>query len=265
MTDTAYVSIQGMSFYRQGKRLLNQLSIEVPKGKITAIMGPSGVGKTTLLRLIGGQLIPQQGRVLVAGQNVHQLTRSQLYGLRRGMGVLFQSGALFTHLNVFDNVAFPIREHTNLSSQMVCDLVMLKLEAVGLRGAAYLMPAALSGGMARRIALARTLALDPALVMYDEPFSGQDPITLGVLIKLIKELNDALDHTSIIVSHNVREVMSIADYIYVIVKGCVIAQGDPKMLLESKQEDVRQFLHGLPDGTIPFHYPAKPIAEEVMC
>lgn len=265
MDGTAYVKIQDMSFYRRDRALFDRVNITIPTGKITAIMGPSGAGKTTLLRLIGGQLAPQQGQILVNGKNVHRLSQRNLYRLRRDMSVLFQSGALFTNLSVFDNIAFPLREHTNLSAQMIHDLVLIKLEAVGLRGAAELMPAALSGGMSRRIALARSLALDPSLVMYDEPFSGQDPITLGVLLKLIKELNNALAHTSIIVSHDVNEVFGIADYVYVISGGRVIGEGKPKELLASQQADLRQFLHGLPGGAVPFHYPGKSITEELMC
>ena len=227
-------------------------------------MGPSGTGKTTLLRLIGGQLIPDQGSVTVAGQIVHKLDRNSLYNLRKKMGMLFQEGGLFTHLNVFENVAFPLREHTTLCESMLRNLVLMKLQMVGLRGARYLMPSELSGGMARRVALARAIALDPGLIMYDEPFSGQDPISMGVLVKLIRTLNDTLGLTSIIVSHDVSETLSIADYAYVIADGKVIGKGTPEELKQNEAAQVTQFLRGLPDGPVPFHYPAENFERDLL-
>lgn len=236
----------------------------VKQGKITAIMGPSGSGKTTLLRLIGAQLRPDSGQIYVNGQNIHQLSRKSLYETRRNMGLLFQSSALFTHLSVFENVAFPLREHTELNASMIRNIVLMKLEAVGLRGAAHLMPAQLSGGMCRRVALARTIALDPVLMMYDEPFTGQDPISMGVLVRLIQRLNQLLHTTTIIVSHDVEETCSIADYIYLISGGKIIGQGTPDELKRSIEPQIRQFMHGEADGVVPFHYPAKPYTEELL-
>lgn len=219
-------------------------------------MGPSGSGKTTLLRLIGGQLKPERGSIHVDGKLINKLSRAQLYVLRRKMGTLFQSGALFTNLNVFENVAFPLREHTELSDLLIRDIVLMKLQSVGLRGAKNLMPNQLSGGMARRVALARAISLDPELIMYDEPFTGLDPIALGVIVKLISDLNKALSITTILVSHDVEEVLNIADYIYMIASGKIIGQGTPKKLQIDKDLEVQQFLQGLPDGPVPFHYPA---------
>ena len=219
-------------------------------------MGPSGTGKTTLLRLIGGQLRPTAGTVTVDGQDVHQLSREKLFQLRKRMGMLFQSGALLTDLSVFDNVAFPLREHTDLPESMIRHLVLMKLEAVGLRGAHGLMPRELSGGMGRRVALARAIALDPMMILYDEPFTGQDPITMGVLVQLIRKLNDSLKLTSVIVSHDVKETSAIADYIYVLSGGKVVGEGSPEALGRTSSPWVRQFLQGLPDGPVPFHYPA---------
>ncbi len=219
-------------------------------------MGPSGTGKTTLLQLIGGQLKPQAGFIDVGGHVIGDLNRRQLYRARRDMGLLFQSGALFSDLNVFENVAFPLRAHTKLSESMIRDLVLMKLEAVGLRGARELQVSQLSGGMARRVALARALALDPQLMMYDEPFTGQDPISMGVLVRLIKRVHDALGMTSIIVSHDVPETAGIADYIYLLAGGKVIGQGTPAELQRSQSPYVEQFMHGLADGAVPFHYPA---------
>lgn len=250
------IEIKGMSFYRGNRAIFDDITISVPRGKVTAIMGPSGSGKTTLLRLIGGQLLPDQGEIYFEGQNVPTLGRSKLYALRKKMGMLFQSGALFSELSVFDNVAFPLREHTNLSESLIRDIVLMKLEAVGLRGARELMPNELSGGMSRRAALARTIALDPSLLMFDEPFAGQDPISMGVLVQLIRLLNDALNLTSIIVSHDVHETIGIADYTYVIAEGRVIGQGTPEALMKNGSSWVKQFMQGLPDGPVPFHYPA---------
>lgn len=262
--DDHLVKVDDLHF-RRGKRwILQGMSLKFQRGKITALMGPSGTGKTTLLKLIGAQLEPEQGRVLVDGQDMHQLSRPELYEKRQKMGLLFQSGALFTNLNVFDNVAFPLRVHTKLSEEMIRDLVLLRLQSVGLRGARDLMPSELSGGMARRVALARALMLDPQLMMYDEPFTGQDPITVGVLLKLIRQLNDALGLTSIIVSHDVEEVASIADYVYLTVDGKVVGEGEPKTLMKDESPAVKQFMHGLPDGVMPFHYPAQDFEKELL-
>lgn len=258
------IELHHLSFSRGNRLIFNDISLSIPLGKITAIMGPSGTGKTTLLQLIGGQLQPDQGEVWVKGQNIVQLNRKELYRLRRKMGMLFQSGALFTHLNVFENVAFPLREHTELPEDMLRDLVLIKLEAVGLRGAAFLMPSQLSGGMTRRVAMARALALDPELMMYDEPFTGQDPITLGILVQLIKKLNTYLGLTSVLVSHDLVETASIADYIYLLSNGRIIGQGTPQVLFSEQQPDIYQFMHGVPDGVMPFHYPAKPLAEDLL-
>lgn len=252
------VEIENLRFNRNHHLILNDINIKAKKGKITAIMGPSGSGKTTLLRMIGGQLVPNSGKVRVFDKDITSLSRDRLYKLRRQMGMLFQSGALFTDLNVFENVAFPLREHTQLPESMIRDLVLMKLEAVGLRGARDLMPSELSGGMSRRVALARALALDPKLLMFDEPFTGQDPITMGVLVKLIRLLNDALNLTTIIVSHDVEETISIADYAYIIANGEVVGEGTPASLRADQNRGgwVKQFLNGLPDGPVPFHYPA---------
>lgn len=257
------VEIKNLHFNRQ-RPIFSGVDVTIPRGKITAIMGPSGTGKTTLLRLIGGQLRPNKGHVMVHGQNIHLLNRRALYALRKRMGLLFQSGGLFTHLDVFENVAFPLREHTRLSEAMIHSLVLMKLEMVGLRGAHALLPSELSGGMSRRVALARAIALDPELIMYDEPFSGQDPISMGVLVKLIRTLNDALNLTSIIVSHDVQETLSIADYVYVIADGKVIGQGEPNAINSDNTGQLKQFLGGLPDGPVPFHYPALKLSDELL-
>jgi phospholipid/cholesterol/gamma-HCH transport system ATP-binding protein len=259
------VEISNISFqHDNGKVIFDNVDIVIPQGKVTVIMGPSGTGKTTLLRLIGGQLSPSAGRVVVAGQDIHRLSHAGLYKLRQRMGLLFQGSGLFTHLSVFENVAFPLRAHTKLSESMIRTLVFMKLQMVGLRGAHALMPSELSGGMARRVALARAIALDPELIMYDEPFSGQDPISMGVLIKLIRTLNDALGLTSVIVSHDVMETMKIADYVYVIVDKKIIGQGEPDVLLKQPSPSLQQFLQGLPDGPVPFHYPAKGLAADFL-
>lgn len=244
--------------------IFSNLSLNVARGKITAIMGPSGCGKTTLLRLIGGQLKPTSGRILVNGQKINALKRPQLYRLRRKMGLLFQSGGLFSHLTVFDNIAFPLRELTELPECIIRDMVLMKLEMVGLRGAVDLLPAQLSGGMARRVALARAMALDPELIMYDEPFTGLDPIALGVILKLINDLKSALSMTTILVSHDVEEVMRIADYVYLIAGGNIIAQGSPETLRTCVDSQVQQFLKGLPDGVVPFHYPAPDYEQDLF-
>lgn len=259
------VNIQNLNFGYNGRVIFDNVNIQVPIGKITAIMGPSGSGKTTLLKLIGGQVLPLSGDIYFDNQNIPCLNRSELYQVRRQMGMLFQSGALFSDLSVFDNVAFPLREHTVLSESFIRDIVLMKLEAVGLRGARRLMPSELSGGMQRRVALARTIALDPLLIMYDEPFAGQDPISMGVLLKLIKLLNNALGMTSIIVSHDVPETCAIADYVYLIAEGKVIAHGNPMGLTRDHSPWVQQFMHGYPDGPVPFHYPAKqPYEQELL-
>ena len=253
----ALVRIRDVHFSRGSRSILEGVDIDIPRGKVTTIMGPSGCGKTTLLKLIGGQLHPHSGTVLVDGEDVNAVDLDGLYRLRKRMGMLFQSGALFTHLSVFENVAFPLREHTELPESMIRTLVLMKLQAVGLRGARDLMPAELSGGMGRRVALARAIALDPMMIMYDEPFTGQDPITVGVIMQLIRMLNDSLGLTSIIVSHDVQEVCAISDQLYMISDGKVVEQGSPQQMRESESEWVRQFMHATPDGPVPFHYPAE--------
>jgi phospholipid/cholesterol/gamma-HCH transport system ATP-binding protein len=258
------VEIKNMHFQRGSRVIYDDISLKVPKGKITAVMGPSGIGKTTLLKLIGGQLLPQQGDILFDGQSIPNMSRNTLYKNRRRMSMLFQSGALFTDMSVFDNVAFPLREHTKLSESVIETVVKLKLEAVGLRGAASLMPSELSGGMARRAALARSIALDPDLIMYDEPFAGQDPISMGVLVKLIQALSQALQLTSIVVTHDVSEVLTIADYVYILANKKIIGEGTPEQIKASSSELVQQFLKGKADGPVPFHYPASDIEQDFL-
>ena len=238
--------------------------MDLPRGRITTIMGPSGTGKTTLLKMIGAQLRPSRGSIMVDGENVHKLSRSRLYALRTRMGMLFQSGALLTDLSVFDNVAFPLREHTDLPESLIRHLVLMRLHAVGLRGARDLSPAELSGGMARRVALARALILDPMMIMYDEPFTGQDPISMGVLMELIHSVNGALGLTSIIVSHDLAESLSISDHVVIISDGVVVEQGSPTQLQNSDSEWVQQFLHGKPDGPVPFQYAAPDYAADLF-
>ena len=249
--------------YDRRRPVLTGINLAIPRGRVVAIMGGSGCGKTTILRLIGGQLRQQAGAVRVGGREVAQMKRDELFDLRRRVGMLFQFGALFTDMSVFENVAFPIREHTDLPEPLVRDLVLMKLHAVGLRGAAQLRPAELSGGMARRVALARAVALDPMLVMYDEPFAGLDPISLGVVGQLIRKLNDALGITSVVVTHDVYESLKIVDYLYFVSEGRIIAQGTPDEVRNSADPFVRQFVDGEPDGPVPFHYPARPYAEEL--
>ena len=263
MTDTL-VQIRNLHFKRGDKIIFAGVDMDIHAGRITAVMGPSGTGKTTLLKLIGGQLQPDQGEILVQGQNVHQLKRSELYKLRKKMGMLFQSGALLTDINVFDNIAYPMREHTRLSESMIRNLVLIKLQAVGLSAASHLMPSELSGGMARRVALARALALDPMMIMYDEPFTGQDPISLGVLVKLIRNTNHALNLSSILVSHDVAETLSIADDVKIISEGRLVAEGSVEEIQHSKSEWVRQFIEGQADGPVPFHYPGESISDQLM-
>ncbi|EKN4583644.1 phospholipid ABC transporter ATP-binding protein MlaF [Vibrio parahaemolyticus] len=264
MSNNDLVTVNNLTFSRGNRTIFDGIDLHVPEGKVTAIMGPSGIGKTTLLRLIGGQLYPEQGEIWFDGDNIPTLSRKKLYNARKKMSMLFQSGALFTDLNVFDNVAFPLREHTNLSEDLIRTMVLLKLEAVGLRGAAQLMPSELSGGMARRAALARAIALDPDLIMFDEPFVGQDPITMGVLVELIKDLNQALGLTSIVVSHDVPEVMSIADWVYLLADGKIIAFGTPEELSQNPDPRVQQFLQGDADGPVPFRFPAQSIEKELF-
>ncbi|WP_430461386.1 ATP-binding cassette domain-containing protein [Thalassolituus sp. LLYu03] len=264
-SEQPYVSIRGLTFSRGDRLIYNNLDVDFPRGKVTAIMGPSGTGKTTLLRLIGGQLLPDAGTIVVDGKNVPSLPRKELFELRKQkMGMLFQTGALFTDLNVFDNVAFPLRVHTNLPESMIRDLVLMKLEAVGLRGARDMSPAELSGGMARRVALARSIAMDPDIIMYDEPFTGLDPISMGMIVKLIRGLNQALGLTSLLVSHDVEESCSIADYLCVVSEGRVIGFGTPQELLHDGSAEVKQFLRGEPDGPVPFHYPAGDYRADIL-
>jgi len=258
------VHIEDLRFVRGNRAIFDGLSLRIPRGKVTVIMGSSGTGKTTILNLIGGRLRPERGRVVVDGESVPELSKRALFTLRKRMGVLFQSGALLTDLNVFENVAFPIREHTNLPEALLRHVVLMKLETVGLRGARDLMPAELSGGMARRVALARAIALDPMMVMYDEPFAGLDPISMGVIVKLIRELNDALGITSVVVTHDVAEACTIADYVYLVGDGRVISAGTPAEMNASATEEVRQFMGGLPDGPVPYHYPAADYADDLI-
>ncbi|WP_334015484.1 phospholipid ABC transporter ATP-binding protein MlaF [Alteromonas sp. S167] len=258
------VEIDNLTFKRGERTIYDGISLKVPKGKITAVMGPSGIGKTTLLRLMGGQLLPDEGDVRFDGKSIVSMSRKSLYETRRRMSMLFQSGALFTDMSVFDNVAFPLREHTSLSEDIIATIVALKLQAVGLRGAAKLMPSELSGGMARRAALARAIALDPDLIMFDEPFAGQDPISMGVLVKLIRELNDALNLTSVVVTHDVTEVLTIADYIYILADKRIIGEGTAQQIKDSDSELVQQFLKGEADGPVPFHYPASDLKESFL-
>ncbi|HZP91706.1 MAG TPA: ABC transporter ATP-binding protein [Burkholderiales bacterium] len=258
MQSQSIVEFSRVDFSYDAEPLLKGIDLRLPRRKVIAIMGGSGSGKTTLLRLIGGQLRPQRGEVNVDGKAIHRLSHADLYTLRRRMGMLFQFGALFTDLSVYDNVAFPLREHTRLPESMVRDLVLMKLQAVGLRGASQLKPAELSGGMARRVALARAIALDPMLMMYDEPFTGLDPISTGVIANLIRRLNDALGATSIVVTHDVEASFKIVDYVYFISRGEIVAQGTPRQIMESDQPFVRQFVNGEVDGPVRFHYAAQP-------
>lgn len=265
MTSTDNIaSIADLHFSRGDKRIFSGINLAIRRHAVTAVMGPSGTGKTTLLRFIGGQIKAQRNTVFVNGQDISRFSRRELQHMRRNMGMLFQEGALFTDLNVYENVAFLLREHTNLPEDMIHDLVLLKLEAVGLRGAHRLMVNELSGGMARRVALARAIMLDPDLMMYDEPFTGQDPINRGVLMKLMRELNGAMGLTSVLVSHDVSEVVAVADWVYVIADGKVIGDGRPDDVINSTEPMLQQFIKGLPDGPVAFSYPAPDISEEFL-
>ena len=258
------VDIQSLGYSVSGRSIFEGLDMAIPRGGVSAIMGPSGTGKTTLLRLITGQVRPSSGAIVVAGADMRTIKRSELYVLRRRMGMLFQNGALLTDLSVFENVAFPLREHTDLPERLVRQIVLTKLQAVGLRGAAELMPTELSGGMSRRVALARAIVMDPELLIYDEPFVGLDPISLGVILRLIRRLNDALGLTSIVVSHDVKEISSVADNVFLLSGGKVVAKGTPQELRNVPSEIVRQFMGGLADGPVPFHYPAADYFGELL-
>jgi len=258
------VEVEQLQFSRGERVVFDDLSVKIRRGDVTAIMGPSGTGKTTLLRLITGQLAPAKGTIKVNGRLMHELSRRDLYAMRREIGMLFQQSALFTDYDVFENVAFPLREHTDLPERLIRNVVLTKLHAVGLRGAARLMPNALSGGMARRVALARAIVLDPKLLLYDEPFAGLDPISMGVVVRLIRSLNDALDITSVVISHDVQETATVADHSYLIADGRVVASGSPQQLRAQDSGLVRQFMHGLADGPVPFHYPAPDYREQLL-
>ena len=256
------VELRNVTFGYGDRTILRDVSLQVPRGKVTALMGASGGGKTTVLRLIGGQERAQQGQVLVNGQDVGPMDAKQLYAMRRRMGMLFQFGALFTDMSVLDNVAFPLREHTQLPDDMIRDIVLMKLHAVGLRGARDLMPSQISGGMARRVALARAIALDPELIMYDEPFAGLDPISLGTAARLIRTLNDALGLTSILVSHDLEETFHVADHVVILGAGGIAAQGTPDEVRQNPDPLVQQFIHARPTGPVPFHYPAPSLEQD---
>jgi phospholipid/cholesterol/gamma-HCH transport system ATP-binding protein len=259
---TNLVEIRNLKFGYDDRAILSGLNMDFQSGKVIAVMGGSGSGKTTILKLIGGQITPQEGHVSVNGQIVHELDTEATYAMRRKMGMLFQHGALFTDLSVFDNVAFPLREHANLTDKMLNDLVLMKLNAVGLRSAASLKPSEISGGMARRVSLARAIALDPELIMYDEPFAGLDPISMGVTASLIRDLNNALGSTSIVVSHNVHETLAISDYVYFLSDGKIVAQGTPDEMLKSDHPYVKQFVNAETDGPVPFHHPGTSLEED---
>jgi phospholipid/cholesterol/gamma-HCH transport system ATP-binding protein len=258
------VEVRDVSYSIGGRSIFSGLNLAIERGLVTAIMGPSGTGKTTLLRLITGQIRPDGGQVLVEGRDVARLSRRELYALRQRMGMLFQNGALLTDLDVFENVAFPLREHTKLPEPLIRHIVLTKLQSVGLRGAWNLMPGELSGGMARRVALARAMAMDPDMLIYDEPFAGLDPISMGVILRLLRQTNDALGITSILVSHDVDEITMVADTSYILADGKVVAAGDPRELKNSKSELVHQFMNGLADGPVAFHYPAPDYREQLL-
>lgn len=259
---SSLVELRNLTFGYGERVIVDDISLSVPRGRVTALMGASGGGKTTLLRLIGGQVRAQRGELLFDGQDVTTMRQEAMYAARRRMGMLFQFGALFTDMSVFDNVAFPLREHTRLPEPLVRDIVLMKLHAVGLRGARDLMPAELSGGMARRVALARAIALDPELVMYDEPFSGLDPISLGTAARLIRQLNDTLGLTSIIVSHELEQTFAIADHVVVLANGKVAIEGTPQDVRDSQDPLIQQYVQALPDGPVRFHYPGPSVAAD---
>ncbi len=261
--DGNVIEVRGLRFSYPGRPVLKGIDLDIPRGKVVGILGASGSGKTTLLQLIGGALKPKSGEVKVFGEAVHRLEAPSLYALRRRMGMMFQRGGLFSDLSVFENVAFPIREHTRLPAEVVRDLVVMKLNAVGLRGAQRLMPAELSGGMSRRVALARAIALDPPLLIYDEPFAGLDPITLNVICKLIRTLNDALGATSVVVTYDVHEAVRLADDLYLMGDGVIVGHGPTQEMIESPNPFVHQFLHAEPDGPVRFHYPAREFAVDL--
>jgi phospholipid/cholesterol/gamma-HCH transport system ATP-binding protein len=261
-SSSSLVELRNLTFGYGERVILDTVSLSVPRGKVTALMGASGGGKTTILRLIGGQIRAQSGQMLFDGDDVTPMAQEQMYAARRRMGMLFQFGALFADLSVFDNVAFPLREHTNLPEALIRDIVLMKLNAVGLRGARDLMPSEVSGGMARRIALARAIALDPELVMYDEPFSGLDPISLAISATLIRKLNDSMGLTSIFVSHELEQTFTIADHVIILANGKVAAQGTPEEVRQSKDPLVYQYVNALSDGPVHFHYPAVSVADD---
>ena len=262
--DDAVVDVRDVLYAVNGRPIFKDLNIKVRRGRITAVMGPSGTGKTTLLRLITGQIVAESGKVVVLGRELSEVSTPELYSLRKRMGMLFQNGALLTDLSVFENVAFPVREHTDLPEPLIRRLVLTKLQSVGLRGAAELMPTELSGGMARRVALARAIVMDPEILIYDEPFVGLDPISLGVILRLIKQMNEALGITSVVVSHDVQELATIADDSYLLSGGRVVASGSPDELEHSDSQIVHQFMAGLSDGPVPFHYPAPDYAQQLL-
>lgn len=258
------VEIKDVCYSINGRVIFDGLTLTLMRGQVTAIMGPSGTGKTTLLRLITRQIRPDRGTIVVFGNDIATLSRRELFAVRRRMGMLFQNGALLTDMTVFENVAFPLREHTDLPGSLIRNIVLTKLQSVGLRGAAQLMPAELSGGMARRVALARAMVTDPELLIYDEPFAGLDPISMGVILRLVRQMNDALGLSSILVSHDVEEIAAVTDVSYILAGGKVVASGTPRELKNNHSELVRQFMNGLPDGPVPFHYPAPEYSQQLL-
>ena len=266
MADTSkyLIEVRNLDFYRGSRKIFDNLSVKIPRGKVTALMGPSGTGKTTLLRLITRQIIPDRGQILVDGIDIAKLNLSELYKLRQRFGVLFQNGALLTDMTVFENVAFPLREHTRLTNRLIRHVVLTKLHAVGLRGAADMMPSELSGGMARRVALARAMVMDPDIIIYDEPFVGLDPISMGVIVRLVRRMNDALGITSILVSHDVEEISAVADCSFLISDGKVAASGSPDEVRHESSDLVRQFMNGMADGPVAFHFDAPDYAEQLL-